>query len=244
MQRSKKKMEPPQEFPFPFPPYPIQANFMKNLYMCLENGNLGIFESPTGTGKTLSVICGAVKWLLDHEERQKKDLVDRKTELEQKIKEIEVKYKNDWFSVQTEKISLNEEKQVIQKKLDALLKKEEKQLKYKERVKQHDKKSGKAKQYSNSKWKNKKSDETNEAINKDDNDIVTKDSFLDEDLILKDIDYRSDSSEDDEQDEDEPAPNCKIFFCSRTHSQLSQFIGELKKSPYGDKISVVPLASR
>lgn len=38
--------------------------------------------------------------------------------------------------------------------------------------------------------------------------------------------------------------NFQIYFCSRTHSQLSQFIGEVKKTPYKDNIRVVPLASR
>lgn len=36
-------------FPFPFPPYDIQEDFMKTLYHVLENGGVGIFESPTGT---------------------------------------------------------------------------------------------------------------------------------------------------------------------------------------------------
>ena len=39
----------PVFFPFPFPPYDIQEDFMKTLYGVLENGEVGIFESPTGT---------------------------------------------------------------------------------------------------------------------------------------------------------------------------------------------------
>ena len=39
----------PVKFPFPFPPYPIQEDFMKNLYQALDGGKIGIFESPTGT---------------------------------------------------------------------------------------------------------------------------------------------------------------------------------------------------
>eukprot|EP01102_Stenamoeba_stenopodia_P013873 TRINITY_DN4548_c0_g1_i3.p2 TRINITY_DN4548_c0_g1~~TRINITY_DN4548_c0_g1_i3.p2 ORF type:complete len:124 (+),score=33.86 TRINITY_DN4548_c0_g1_i3:93-464(+) len=36
---------------FPFDPYEIQQQFMDNLYRTLEDGGVGIFESPTGTGK-------------------------------------------------------------------------------------------------------------------------------------------------------------------------------------------------
>ena len=39
----------PESFPFPFPPYGIQEQFMRQLYLTLEEGKIGIFESPTGT---------------------------------------------------------------------------------------------------------------------------------------------------------------------------------------------------
>lgn len=44
-----KELQPPEEFPFPFQPYDIQKDFMRNLYIALERGCIGIFESPTGT---------------------------------------------------------------------------------------------------------------------------------------------------------------------------------------------------
>ncbi len=37
------------EFAFPFRPYMIQKDFMKELYRTIEDGCVGIFESPTGT---------------------------------------------------------------------------------------------------------------------------------------------------------------------------------------------------
>lgn len=36
----------------------------------------------------------------------------------------------------------------------------------------------------------------------------------------------------------------QIIFCSRTHSQLSQFIGELHRTRFADTVSVVALGSR
>lgn len=39
----------PESFGFPFEPYSIQKDFMKELYKVLSDGKIGIFESPTGT---------------------------------------------------------------------------------------------------------------------------------------------------------------------------------------------------
>ncbi|KAI9836154.1 MAG: ATP-dependent DNA helicase chl1 [Sclerophora amabilis] len=65
-----------RNFHHPYKPYAIQNEFMKALYDCIENGKIGIFESPTGTGKSLSLICGSLTWLRDH----KRDALDGATE--------------------------------------------------------------------------------------------------------------------------------------------------------------------
>lgn len=72
-QITKEELLPPKEFPFPFTPYGIQQEFMRELYVALEAGKIGIFESPTGTGKSMSLICGALKWLKDSDERDRKE---------------------------------------------------------------------------------------------------------------------------------------------------------------------------
>ncbi|CAI7794789.1 unnamed protein product [Closterium sp. NIES-53] len=60
------------EFPsFPYDkPYDIQLQLMRAVYAAVEHGQVGIMESPTGTGKTLSLICSVLQWLLDEHERQ------------------------------------------------------------------------------------------------------------------------------------------------------------------------------
>lgn len=35
-----------------------------------------------------------------------------------------------------------------------------------------------------------------------------------------------------------------MIFCSRTHSQLAQFVGEVRRTPFADSLAFVPLASR
>jgi chromosome transmission fidelity protein 1 len=50
------------------------------------------------------------------------------------------------------------------------------------------------------------------------------------------------SGEDDEEKEEEK--KFKVYFCSRTHSQLSQFVKELRKTVFADEIDVVSLGSR
>lgn len=53
------------DFHHPFTPYDVQTDFMKTVYNVLQagNGQIGILESPTGTGKSLSLICAALTWL-------------------------------------------------------------------------------------------------------------------------------------------------------------------------------------
>ena len=46
---AKPATQPTTHFPFPFPPYDIQQQLMQQVYNTLENGHVGIFESPTGT---------------------------------------------------------------------------------------------------------------------------------------------------------------------------------------------------
>jgi len=52
-------------FHFPGTPYLVQQKFMQHLYSCLSYCKGGIFQSPTGTGKSLSIICAAFQWLRD-----------------------------------------------------------------------------------------------------------------------------------------------------------------------------------
>lgn len=49
-------------------PYEIQIEFIEKMIYCLDNGINAIFESPTGTGKTTSLLCASLAW----QQRQKR----------------------------------------------------------------------------------------------------------------------------------------------------------------------------
>lgn len=223
---------------------------MAKLYECLERGKIGIFESPTGTGKSLSVICGALKWLRDFQEKQRQEL--------EKLEKLEVEMKLqtqdcgelDWISEfkqkkeKEEKLKkVMEEQEVIRKhelkvkelKSDAkvkVIKRKRTVLEdeFDNLIKTAPKDIQKAYQDEVNETKNQADEPGNE--NKDDDLIVSYDS---------DKELDRDGDEDiDESDEHVT----KIYFCSRTHSQLSQFVREVIKSPYGDDIRVISLGSR
>lgn len=47
---------------FPFKPYDVQVNYMNTVMDALLRSENGILESPTGTGKTLCLLCTALGW--------------------------------------------------------------------------------------------------------------------------------------------------------------------------------------
>ncbi|XP_026329662.1 regulator of telomere elongation helicase 1 homolog [Hyposmocoma kahamanoa] len=49
---------------FPFEPYDVQKAYMEKVIESLQNNTNALLESPTGTGKTLSLLCSTLAWLL------------------------------------------------------------------------------------------------------------------------------------------------------------------------------------
>ncbi|MEW5299138.1 MAG: hypothetical protein WDW38_005032 [Sanguina aurantia] len=47
---------------FPFEPYDVQREYMSQVILALQQGKNALLESPTGTGKTLCLICATLAW--------------------------------------------------------------------------------------------------------------------------------------------------------------------------------------
>ncbi|KAM6321210.1 ATP-dependent DNA helicase DDX11 [Aegotheles albertisi] len=244
-----------RRFPFPYTPYPIQERFMAALYGALEAGRVGIFESPTGTGKSLSLICGALSWLRDVEEQKRQEearlLAPERSGQEGKERPGHPESSGtagepDWVTAFLRK---KEERDMV----DRL---KEEQIRRKKREERLEKIRHNVQLKYAAKRKRTEEDETNRLLQLSKEllsegagvDVLEQLDQNEEELILGE--YESDEEkkvapgleEDDDDLEEEHVT--KIYYCSRTHSQLSQFVREVQKSPFGKDTRLVSLGSR
>ncbi|XP_076257431.1 putative ATP-dependent DNA helicase DDX11-like protein 8 isoform X1 [Rhynchophorus ferrugineus] len=220
------------DFSFPFTPYDIQLQFMQNLYAALENKQLGIFESPTGTGKSLSILCGAVKWLKDHQEYEKVSLHEKIEALADKKKALSSDDTN-WFETQSQEIEITRKLHELKIEQNTLIDYEKKIEKFKKgnlkSVRVNSKKSN---------TKNKEPPTANEDVKELSKDIE------DEDIILEENNQDILSEEESDEDDITTYHPTQVIIASRTHSQLTQFIGEIKKTSFSKNLRVISLGSR
>ena len=88
--------------PFPFEPYPQQKQLMKTIYTTMDEGGIALLESPTGTGKSMSIICSSLHWLTTfnqhrakNKERENEDMPDWVDAFFEKQREKEEKERTD-----------------------------------------------------------------------------------------------------------------------------------------------------
>ncbi|XP_051147703.1 uncharacterized protein LOC127262888 [Andrographis paniculata] len=240
------------EFPaFPYRPYSIQLDFMRFLYESLDRGGVSMLESPTGTGKTLSIICSALQWLVDRKNRKDGEL-ERLKNGANEILNVgkEADDEPDWmrnFVPNKEQDDSAGSKHLTDKTKTGFLRKKRKK---------------------NITDLHRSIEEEEGANNENSSNKVMKnvnaevDEVEDKEFLLEDYDSEAEnggksrskssgvddvlsSEEEEKMDElEEEEARLKIYFCSRTHSQLSQFMKELRKTKFASELKVVCLGSR
>ncbi|KAG2301694.1 hypothetical protein Bca52824_030345 [Brassica carinata] len=218
-----------QEFSaFPYEPYSIQTDFMNALYRFLDKGGVSMLESPTGTGKSLSIICSALQWLIDRKEKLNHSGSSVKVD-EDEEDEAEPDWIRNFTVNDDDKTTRKNTKSPfrLKEKRDFDARKEEEEV----YLRKHEAGGG-------------------------DDDEANEQEFVLEEYESGEEDssssskrkpvggggFYSSSSEDEEDEEKEDV--LKVFYCSRTHSQLSQFVKELRKTVFAHKVRVVCLGSR
>ncbi|KAK5057461.1 hypothetical protein LTR84_011461 [Exophiala bonariae] len=205
------------DFCHPYQPYDIQLDFMTKLYRCIEDKNIGIFESPTGTGKSLSLICGALTWLRDHE-RRSLDVEDNDAE------------STDWL-VRAEIAARRRrnvlEREEVEQKLAAIRRRE-------------DKRNLKEGLGSTKRVRLLREQTTQQQPNQDDLMLEDYQSDTEDDQLAPKTSHSSFSSTTqalldklrgpiNSDVVEEENDRLKLIICSRTHSQLAQFVSELRR---------------
>ncbi|KAL9000822.1 MAG: hypothetical protein Q9169_000576 [Polycauliona sp. 2 TL-2023] len=215
-----------RDFHHPFKPYEIQTQLMTSVYDCISEGKVGIFESPTGTGKSLSLICSTLSWLRD----EQKATLDRQADLKDTSKEpawiLEQARKQKTEQLLRQRLELESRLAKIREKESHLRLQYEKGEPLKKRAKVTH--TGSASE---------PEDENQFLLDDYDSDAAVKGSAA----VRADPDGLSAASLDlmrklgepfgrTQHDPDlEVTDELKIYFCSRTHSQLTQFVNELRK---------------
>ncbi|KAI0157141.1 DNA repair helicase [Hypoxylon sp. FL1284] len=212
------------DFHHPYTPYDVQEEFMNTVYNVLEQGEgqVGILESPTGTGKSLSLICAALTWLRNHKrsrfenavaesakeftdepdwivnqmlKRKQGEILKQWEEREARLKKIQAKEK------------LMEERGAKRRKLEVGdTRRREKAADEDEWLLDHDDDASQG-------------DENSSGFSKETRDLMGK-------LGLGTSHAKEEEGDDMSKDE------VKIYYTSRTHSQLTQFISELRRPTF------------
>ncbi|EFX04078.1 dead domain containing protein [Grosmannia clavigera kw1407] len=243
------------KFHHPYTPYDVQMDFMRAVYdaCATGGGQVAILESPTGTGKSLSLICGALTWLRQFRRSQQAAAVQGSTEAEAAT--ATAGDEPDWVVEQMLRRrgdALRQRWERREARLAAARQREAKQAAEEERqqrmgggaarkrrrVDVHN--SGSGRMATTKKREDEEEDEfllgesgggDAAATGFDADDRLSWLSAETRAMMEKAGLVAGKRDEDDEDDED-GEDEVKIYYASRTHSQLTQFIAELRRPTF------------
>lgn len=206
-----------------------------------------------GTGKTLSIICSALQWVVDQRKQQNSEKGGEFDKNPANDGQLGSEDEPDWMR----DFVMNKDNKVEEKKI--------KMKKFGVGFGKPDKRSnqGSCKDLFSlgSKEEDFVTKKERENLQKK-NDAV---QLSDEEFLLEDYESEEEGAggtskrkagkgphipssdeeeEEDQSDEEEDEEKLKVYFCSRTHSQLSQFIKELRKTVFANEVKIVCLGSR
>ncbi|CAG8115284.1 unnamed protein product [Penicillium salamii] len=243
-----------QNFHHPYTPYDIQLQFMQALYTCLEESKIAVFESPTGTGKSLSLICGSLTWLRDHKRKAFQESVDatgmwmfffflKKKKNKQPWRQANRAGDDgepEWmleFARKESRRALTEKRQAFEARLAKIRQDEERLKQAQESVNRPRKKQRLEESALESAADEEQfvlDDYDSDSENQGPKEAKGSDGLSASTLALLERFQGQFSTQKKEEEED--VDEVKIFFCSRTHSQLSQFAGELRRVAFPSSV--------
>ncbi|GLD91604.1 hypothetical protein PINS_up000137 [Pythium insidiosum] len=247
-------------FSFPYEPYAIQLDLMRQLWATIDAGHVGIFESPTGTGKSMSLICGALTWLVKHTDEHGLPLQKTAKSNSDTPAEASTTDEPSWLAAYDEhataqnlaarkREAASALRQIEAIRRDPTLQTRKRKMGFSYHHHERQRAPRGPRSASGGPRPGGSSDKEAQGNEEDRFLVDAYDSGPDAGRNLDD-----DDQSDDERaksrgfggpTDKEPALGVlKIIYCSRTHSQISQFIREIKKTVFGQHMRVVSLGAR
>ncbi|OJD19876.1 hypothetical protein AJ78_00236 [Emergomyces pasteurianus Ep9510] len=182
-----------KNFHHPFIPYGIQRQFMQALYDCIEEGKVGIFESPTADGEP--------EWILEHSRREKtRSARERRKQLEDRLAKVRAEEQRQ--RKKFEEGSHPSKRRRVNVENAGSGREDENQFELEDYYSDDEARAATV------------TASTSEGV------FSSQTLALLEKLKGEPVDTHADS---------EPGDEIQVFYCSRTHSQLTQFAHDLRR---------------
>ncbi|BHF60497.1 DEAD H (Asp-Glu-Ala-Asp His) box helicase 11 [Sparganum proliferum] len=245
--------QPPTRSNFPsFPystPYPQQISLMRTVYSCLASAKCAVIESPTGTGKSLSLLASCLHWLLDHNEAIGSHLALLHKDLQATVNCTSSG--PDWVQAYAQR---RERRLALNRAIEPLESQQSALSKVNKLIEEYS-------SISTAKYERTFFQIARDYASRFPDSLLPDGERRGRGMKPLSAEEKTDEEEDKflvtsslpevsipEEKEEEGTTDTRvlqIIYCSRTHSQLGQVLTELKKMPsLADRISVVTLASR
>jgi chromosome transmission fidelity protein 1 len=214
---------------------------MHALYSALDAGGLALFESPTGTGKTLSLVVGALTWLRDKRAAQAAD--EAASRAAAAASAVDDGGLPPWLAAAA-----------ADREADAAAVADERRRARLARARARRdarlEEGGRGRGANAAAAKAGPPPRRPPTLAPDADFIIADDDGDDGALLKRALSSSSDGASSSDSDSgrgvvDRPgAAGVRVIVTSRTHTQLAQFVGELRRTPFGDEFASVSLASR